>query len=421
MSHRLRRAFVVFGSRVAMRAAQVVSFIVLARVLSPTDFGHYGVFTSAIFLVGLVGHLGLRPAGAYTIGQRLHGDGVIGATFLLAWPVLTAVSCAALWLSGLLSSSQSLTMQAAIISATASILLIALAQGVFLGRGQTTLFAFADSVPRLAVAVLTVAAWLLSALTLELAIVLFAASFALYVGPAVALMFRGTEDRRPAPRALPLLVRRGLLYAVSVALVMLQGRIGLFFLASADTHAAAGQFFAAQRATEMFLEVATAFGLVMFSDAARSADPARAIRTAVRTATGLFLLFLAAGLVTLPVAPWLIGTLLGAEYADAAPLFRILLFGLGFAAATRIMNNVVAGLGHPWMSAGVAALAVAANFLICAWLVPRQGATGAAVALVVGQAIAAATYFGIAFALRQGHGSIPVPATASPAAIGREA
>ncbi len=85
------------------------------------------------------------------------------------------------------------------------------------------------------------------------------------------------------------------------------------------------------------------------------------------------------------------------------------------------MNNVVAGLGHPWMSAGVAALAVAANFLICAWLVPRQGATGAAVALVVGQAIAAATYFGIAFAFRQGHGSISVPATASPAAIGREA
>jgi O-antigen/teichoic acid export membrane protein len=415
---RLGRAAIVFGSRVGMRAAQVVSFVVLARVLSPSDFGHYGVITSGVLLVGLVGHLGLRPAGAHAIGQRIHSDGTVGATVLLAWPLLTALSCVALWMSGLLIPSQLLTTQLAIVVATAAILLIALAQGVFLGRGQTGHFAFSDLAPRVAVSVLTVLAWWLSGLTLEVALALFAASFALCAGPVVAMMFRGARDRRPAPSALPMLIRRGLLFAVSVTLVMLQGRIGLFFLASTDAHAAAGQFFAAQRATEMFLEIATAFGLVMFSDATRSADPVRAVSTAVRTATALFVLFLAIGLAAMPAAPWLVHALLGAQYTEAVPLLRILLLGLGFAAATRIMNNVVAGLGHPWMSAGIAALALAANFLMCAWLVPRHGAAGAAIALVTGQTIAASAYFALTLAVRQGRVAVPVRSATTAAGLG---
>jgi len=391
----LGRTVVMFGSRLLTRGAQVASFVVLARALSPVDFGHYGVITSAIFLVGIGGHLGLRPAAAWAIGQRVHGAGNIASTLLLAWPVLTALACVTLAVFGLLSVDQTPSARAAIALATSSILLIALAQGVFLGRGQTGCFALSESVPRAGAAVLVCAAWLAGAITLELALLLFAVSFAAVAVPAVVLMFRGTGDRRPVVHAFPSMIRMGLLFAVSLALVMAQGRVGLFFLAAIDAHDLSGQYFAAQRASEMFLEVATALGLVLFSDAARSASPDVAVRSAARAAVRLFLVFCAIGLAAMPFTPLLVDVLLGADYAASAPVLRILLLGIGFAAATRVMNHVVGGLGRPWASGAIALLALTVNVVLCAWLVPRHGASGAAVAMVAGQALATCAYFAL--------------------------
>ncbi|WP_169773005.1 oligosaccharide flippase family protein, partial [Escherichia coli] len=80
-----------------IRMAQLISFVLLARFLTPAEFGYFGIVTSAIPLAAMLGSLGLRQSFAYEIGQKrlLSGDAI--ATMLAVWPVLAAISTIAVY------------------------------------------------------------------------------------------------------------------------------------------------------------------------------------------------------------------------------------------------------------------------------------------------------------------------------------
>jgi len=181
------------------------------------------------------------------------------------------------------------------------------------------------------------------------------------------------------------------LFAVSLFLITFQGRVGVFFLSGADGTAAAGQFFAAQRACEIFLELATAVGLVLFSDTARKGATKEGFEKARKTATTMALLFLVLGAGAAAVAGPAVNILLGPAYADAVGPFRILALGLAAAAYVRLMNSVVAGAGKPWISGGVVVVGLSVNILICLspFLEPGQRA---AVGFVAGNFVSMAIY-----------------------------
>ncbi len=265
-------------------------------------------------------------------------------------------------------------------------------QGIFLGRGQTSLFAGADAGPRLLQAALVFALWLTNNLNLVTALVTFALGYAVFIPWVLLKTFRGADIRRPSPTEFYRMIRIGLVYAISLFLISLQGRVGLFFLDGAGKDAQIGNFFAAQRATEIFLDVATAAAVVLFSETARAADPQANFRVAVRTAVGIFVMFLLAGVVMAVAAPLMVNIALGAAYVDAKVPLIILSLGLAPAAVTRVMNSVLSGMGKPWLSGGIAGLGVVANILVCALAVPRWGAVGASIGLVSGQIIACISY-----------------------------
>ncbi|MCY1648413.1 polysaccharide biosynthesis C-terminal domain-containing protein [Caulobacter sp. SL161] len=381
------------ASRGLTRVSQVVAFLLLARVLSPEGFGAYAVVTSAIFLAGQIGTLGLRQAAAYRIGQKIMSDGEAVGVLAAFWPI-AAVLCAA----GVYALNRDsfealgLGLTTAALIACAAVLLLNLMQGVFLGRGEIRAFAFSDSGPRVLQSVFAALLWLFGALTLDTALWSFAAGFILLAPMVIWMAARPANKLDLAIVQVPAMVRHGFLFAVSAFLVMLQGRIGVFFLSGADGEVAAGQFFAAQRASEIFLELATAAGLVLFSETARGGATREKLESAVRTATGLFVMFLGVGAVAAATAPWLVATLLGPQYAGATDALRILAIGLAPAAAVRILNSVIAGMGRPYISAGIVFGGMALNALVCMILVPKLGASGAAFGLVGGQTLAAATY-----------------------------
>ena len=89
---------VMTGARFATRISQLLSFVLLARILSPEGFGAYGVLTSAVFLIGLIGNFGIRQSTAQLIGSGKLTDGEAGATALLVWPLVSALGGGALWL-----------------------------------------------------------------------------------------------------------------------------------------------------------------------------------------------------------------------------------------------------------------------------------------------------------------------------------
>ncbi|CAN7416796.1 polysaccharide biosynthesis C-terminal domain-containing protein [Phenylobacterium sp. LjRoot219] len=383
----------MLASRGVTRVAQVVAFLVLARALSPSGFGAYAVITSAVFLAGQIGPLGLRQASAYRIGQSLMTDGQALGVLALFWPLTALVCMAAVFgLNQTAFEGFGAGPTAAVLIATAAVLLLNLLQGVFLGRGEIKAFSFSDAGPRVLQSLLALSLWLTGALTLNTALWSFAAGFLVLAPIVVWMAARSAQRLSPAVGQAPAMIRHGFLFAVSAFLVTLQGRVGVFFLSGAHGPEAAGQFFAAQRASELFLELATAVGLVLFSETARSGPNRETLRSAMRTAGGLFVMFLGVGAVAAFTAPWLVLVLLGPQYAEATDALRVLAIGLAPAAAVRVLNSVIAGMGKPYISAGIVLVGIAINAAACALLAPRYGAVGAAAGLAIGQFVAATVY-----------------------------
>ncbi|MFC0632477.1 lipopolysaccharide biosynthesis protein [Brevundimonas balnearis] len=392
------KAFTILGSRVLTHASQVVAFVLLARVLSPAGFGAYGVLTSAVFLSGQVGNLGLRQSAAHRIGQKRMSDGDAMGVMLAFWPPAAVVCAGAvLWFNGkalgdLTAGAGAFGPQTALALAAAGVLFTVLVQGVFLGRGEIRNFSVAEAGPRMLQSAFIAVLWLAGLLTVATAMWSFALGFLLLIPFTAWLALRGASPLRlPLAEGLEM-VRHGLIFAASMFLITLQGRVGVFWLSAVDGPEAAGHLFAAQRGVEIVLELATAVGLVLFSEATRSGSLKNNMAATLKTALLLSGMFLVIGATAALAAPLVVPLVLGEAYTEAVPVVRVLALGLAPAAFVKIMNSVVAGSGKPTLSAAVIGGALLMNTSLAYILVPSSGALGAAWASVCSFSMAAGVY-----------------------------
>lgn len=387
------KAATILGSRMLTRATQVVALVLLARVLSPAGFGAYGVLTSAVFLSGQVGNLGLRQSAAHRIGQKRMSDGDAMGVLLAFWPP-AAVVCAGVVLAfnsaalgDLAAGDGAFGLEAALALAVAGVLFTVLVQGVFLGRGEIRNFSLADAGPRVLQSACIAVLWLVGLLTVATAVWSFALGFLLLIPVTAWLALRGASPLRLRLAEAPDMVRHGLIFAASMFLITLQGRIGVFWLTSTEGPVAAGQFFAAQRVTEIVLELATAVGLVLFSEATRAGSLKDNMAAALKTALLLSGTFLVIGAAVALAAPFVVPLVLGEAYAEAVPIVRILALGLAPATFVKIMNGVVAGSGKPALSAAVIGGAVLTNLtaipMLSQIMASEEAAAGAFVSAMI--------------------------------------
>lgn len=394
MKELLKQGFTIIFARGFIRMAQLISFVLLARFLTPAEFGYFGIVTSAIPLAAMLGSLGLRQSFAYEIGQKrlLPGDAI--ATMLAAWPVLAALSAiAAFYAIGPEAGGLSGNSLAAIVGlGVFGTMFIMLAQGMFLGRGEIGRFSFVETLPRVLLAVLVVALVLLQRVTLENSLWLYSISFVFIVPVSLILVLRGVSGFKVRLAALPRMAGYGLAFALNLSMVLLNVRIGVFLLERLSGAEAAGLYFAASRVNEIFVEAATAFGLVIFSRAVRTDGGSDIIRQNARITCWIFWCFLLGGLAVAAVAPWLVPLVLGGGYAGAVPLLQIAALALGPAAAVKIIYPSIAGQGRPWIGTVILALTLGLNVLAAWTLIGGMGAEGAAFAFLIAQYASLAMY-----------------------------
>lgn len=382
-----RQALTIVFSKGVIRLSQLVAFVVLARTLTPAEFGWYGIITSAIALTATLGTLGLRQSYAYEIGQgRLTAGQAIGTSLGLV-PIMVAGGTGVLMLiygrdaRDLLGSAGPWII---VLALTGAMLLMML-QGIFLGSGDINSFALGESIPRVVLVAGAVTLGLTGLLTLPNALWLQAATYAVPLPLLVFLALRHRNRIGTAFRRLFPMVRFGLMVAFNLFLVMLSTRVSMFALERLVDADASGQFFAAIRVTEIFLDIATAVGLVLFSHTARSKDVQVAVKDAITIAGWLFWLFLILALPILFVAPTLLTIVVGDEYTDAVPALQILVFSLAPWASHKMIYPTLAGAGHPGAGTPVLITGLALNTILALLLIPSMGITGGAIALVAGQ------------------------------------
>jgi len=383
----------MLGSRFAGRGTQIVSFLLIARGLSADKFGVYGLLTSAVMLAVQLGNLGLRQASAVMIGNGHYNEREVIPTLLVAWPVLAAGSVGAvLYFSDRGTGN---APPAIIWPLTVSIfagLLIIMLQGVFLGRNDIKDFGISDLLPRALLSIAAVLLFLLGEITIVSAMWAFAASFSLALPYVLWRAIAGLHLRRARIKSLVIMMRYGIVFAISMFLISLNGRVGLFIL---DQHADVtdvGHFLAAQRLNEVFLEIATAVSLVMFSRLASKPKNGGGIELAIESIPWLFWSYFIVTAVTYFATPTVITLLLGSSYIGSIGLLQIIVWGLPAAAVVKVMNGAIAGAGLPKLSAAVVGIVVLTNLLITLLLAPAMGAPAAAFGLVGSQVMGMLCY-----------------------------
>ncbi|MGV0579275.1 oligosaccharide flippase family protein [Mycolicibacterium elephantis] len=390
----LRQAFTVLFGRGIIRFAQLIAFLIFARLMSPADFGWFGIITTAIALAATLGSLGLRQAFAYEIGQNRLTVGEAFGTALLVWPVLTLVSAAIVFgLYGRQLPNCSPAQAGGIITVgiAATILLLFL-QGVFLGQGNINAFALSEALPRVALVVFAIALSFSLSIGLPAALWANVSSVAVAAPIAVWLALRKTKRLGLRFDRLRKGIPYGLLFALNVLLVTLCSRVSMFVIERMRGPTPAGEFFAAVRVYEIFLEIATAFGLVLFSNATRQTEGISTLSRNVRIGCWMFWLFNCFALLVWIAAPLVITTTIGAEYASAGPALQILALSMAPAAAAKVIYPTLAGSGRPGFGTPIIGVSLAVNIALAMFLVSRIGVNGGAIALVVGQYVLFAGY-----------------------------
>lgn len=382
-----KQALTVLFGRGVVRAAQLVAFLVFARLMSPAEFGWFGVLTTAIAIAATIGSLGLRQSLAYDIGQRRQTSGEALGTALSLWPLLVLVPSAAVF--GLygqdLPNCSPAQAAAIILVGIAGTTLLLFFQGIYLGTGDINAFTVSEALPRVVLMLCAIALAFSASVSLPVALWFNVGSTAIALPVALFLAFRSVERLALRFDRIRPMLPYGILFAFNILLNTLCLRIAMFVIEHQNGPAAAGEFFAAVRVYEIFLEVATAFGLVLFSNSTRQLAEVSALGRDVRIACWLFWLFNLVAVTVWIAAPFVITTMIGAQYTASGPALQILALSLAPAAATRVIYPTLAGSGRPGFGTPIIALSLLVNIALAIAWVPRFGVEGGAASVVVGQ------------------------------------
>lgn len=341
------------GTGMVGQAALLVSGVLAARLLGVENRGHLALLLIVPLLLAVFGGLGLALSTTFEIARnpaiarpllRRHWRFVVGLTFALT--VIDGVLLLALF-----GTEEPTVQMAALISLPALPAVTAQQYGLAVLQGQQRFRAFNlfRLAPSLMYTALVVALFLSTSVTLVHFSASFTGSFVLAGIAALLVAVRGTpkaktSQRVPTMRELLGFGRKSVLGSISPSDGggFDQAIIGLFL-----PRAALGLYVVALAFTNLSRLISQSIGMVAYPNVARRADAADARRTMWR----FFIVGLGASAVVVIVLqlsidrliPWLFGE----SFSGAVEVARILLIGVLFSSARRVLGDAARGANQP--------------------------------------------------------------------------
>lgn len=382
------QAVKVLSARGAIRATQFIAFLLLARLMTSSEFGWFGILTTIIALATTLGSLGFRQAFAYEIGRKRLSTGGASLLAVILTPVLALASSGLILLiyGGRIDAMSPMQISSIILIGVGSCLMVNLIQGIYLGLGRITSFSVTEVSPRVIFFIIVLAISLSSStISLSQSLWAYVIGFAAVFPVALWSVTRISTFRAVPLMRVPAMLRYGIVFAGNLFLITLCSRLSMFIVETYHGAEDAGQFFAAIRIMELFLESATAVGMVVFSNAVRSKGGGIEFNRNIGIARVIFLLFLFIAIGVALLAPYLLTIMLGSRFSAAGPVLQILALGLAPAAANKVIYPTLAGQGRPLFGTFSIATSLLVNLLLAFALVPSMGVKGGAIAMVAGQ------------------------------------
>ena len=391
-----KNIFSVVSTRIILKGINFVSLYILLRYLGPQELGEYGLFISTLILATTLGNLGIRNSSARSIGSE--GKFSLNISCIVAaFPFLMLVSLAAmfaiLYFSGFILNTP--INIASIAVGVVCYLLIILRQGVCLGTGEIRLFNILEIMPRLVLlAIILVAVYKLDSFWDNFAI------HALVVGymATVLLVFVRTRFTfsKEIKSHLFSLVKSGFVYCAALSLILLNSYIPIYSTNIFQDTTETGQIFAALRINDIFLQFATAAGLVLFSHATRSKDRSD-LKKIFKTFAWVVLTSIIGCLFIRFYATELIIFVSGDKYKTAALNLSIISIGLPFVAFNRMAYGLISGKGHPSAGIVVYTIVIIVNLSTTVYLYLQRTENFVVYSLLASQIVASVLFLIVLF------------------------
>lgn len=404
MASRTHQMLVTIVTRFAGKSVNFIVFAIVTRSLSLLELGIYGFIFTMTLIFATFFDVGLRNSVANFIGKEEARTSDFAAQALLLFVPFGL--CAALALPVLLQAqgfdvSLSVVAVPAVLNVLA-LLFIRMQQGVLLGVGDIAYFNNTELASRIALLAGTLAVLVVHEITLATALWVLALSNlvgALSVARGVIPLAKGgtLTDLGPAGR----LIRRGFLFMLGVVAMLVAKQTAFLIITQLGSEGQAGLFYGLLRLSEILTEIGLAVAVVLFSANVRAASREQAIADAAHSTRIAFTFFIVLALVAAVLAPVLVPLTLGADFAGYDTLFRVLLLGTLLGTIWTILLPSLSAIDSPIVTFLIFVPNLLFGSALIWWAFVTGGLQGAAMAMVVTQALLSASFLTV-FKLRFG-------------------
>lgn len=382
-------------ARVVGLGLALLSSIIVARALGPAGTGVFTLATLFPLLILTFANLGIGPATVYHVAQdryRLRevvGNNIILSTIIGAIATLAGVALVILLPGRIFPAVAPSYLLLALMLVPADLFSQQYVDHILLGARRIKQFNVVSVVHKALFLLFAAVAMLGFGLRVAGAI------WARVLASVILCLVLFFWLRRLVGGVLfhinPAYIRDTLRYGVKAHLGNIIGflnyRIEIFLLGLFLPVSSVGFYYVAVALAEKLWFVSESASTVLFPTVSAEKDeqvrkaftPLVSRNILLITAVGAAVLFLA--------SPWIIVLLYSAEYLRSVHLFRILLPGIVFLSAGRILANDIAGRGRPLLNTYVGGIGIAVQVALNLAWIPRFGAAGAAWATTIAYGI----------------------------------
>lgn len=385
----------VATSRFTVKAAQLASGVLIARLLGADGRGLVVALTVPSILAVNLSEMGIRQSTAFHLGKDLYPIERLLPTLMTLVPIASAIAVGASliyyevagvadgdpWLRGLA------------LAVIPFLLLASYATGVFLGRQRIAAFRKASWRPAFLNVVLIAAAGWIGGLGIYG--VMFAGLAAAILSGGYALYLLRREGRirlgfdREVARSLQ---RKGLSYAASLFVLMINYKVMILLLTRLSSLREVGVYGQAAAVAELIWEMPAVLGALVLSRGVNAKSEEGFSRKVLLLAKMAFLAAVGVSIALAVVAPYIFPFFYGPEFAASAPICIALLPGVVAFIVFKILNIDLAGRGRPLTALLIMLPVLAINVILGWWMITRFGAIGAAWASSITYIVAAMAY-----------------------------
>ncbi len=388
--------FIKDTARVAFTNGIIIFFglgysIITARYLGPEK---NGIIAALLVYPGLfmsVGSLGIRQSTTYFLGKKIYSEEEIKTAITQIWMFTTLVSliiCFILMRSFSNSGDNLLWVLLALAPLPFS-LFNTYNSGIFLGKNDIKTFNKINWIPSLLsflgliIFVISLKMDISGAMTASIAGPLFMAFILLFKNRFIkSFSFKYNWN------IIKSMLSLGVVYALALFVINLNYRIDIIILDKLSNPFELGIYSKGAGVSQYLWQIPAILSTIVF---ARSAVSKNDNLFSFKVAQLLRLSFILVGLLAIVlifISPFLIVGMYGREFYDSIRVLQILLPGVVILTIYKVMNMDLAGKGKPWISMKAMIPALIINVVINVLLIPKYGATGAAISSTLSYSIA---------------------------------